>query len=169
MNDLEKYIRDHAAEFDTAEPAGGHEARFLARLEASQACLSPAGGRKLFFGSRKTNFRSALRNAFARQAWVPAFALACVAALLVLIIRPGDPLHGLSRDPEAIYLAYMDQVADLYRDMPLQDDALRAITEEEEPLFDQMPEDMSPRQRSRILKAHYGELLAAARQLKKIQ
>lgn len=169
MNDLEKYIRDHAAEFDTAEPAGGHEARFLARLEASQACLSPAGGRKLFFGSRKTNFRSALRNAFARQAWVPAFALACVAALLVLIIRPGDPLHGISRSPEAIYVAYMDQVADLYRDLPMQDDTLREITDEAESLFEQMPEGLSDRQRSRILKDHYGELLAAARQLKKIQ
>ena len=104
---------------------------------------------------------------YLNKPWVAYTFAACVAALL--LIRPGDPLHGLSRDPEAIYLAYMDQVADLYRDMPLQDDALRAITEEEEPLFDQMPEDMSPRQRSRILKAHYGELLAAARQLKKIQ
>jgi hypothetical protein len=143
MNDLEKYIRDHAAEFDTAEPPIGHKARF---------------GWKLF-----------LRNAFARQAWVPAFALACVAALLVLIIRPGDPLHGVSRSPEAIYVAYMDEVADLYRDLPMQDDTLREITDEAESLFEQMPEGLSDRQRSRILKDHYGELLAAARQLKKIQ
>lgn len=143
MKDLEQYIRDHAAEFDTAEPAGGHKVRF---------------GWKLF-----------LRNAFARQAWVPAFALACVAALLVLIIRPGDPLHGISRNPEAVYLAYMDEVAVLYRELPMQDDALREITEEAESLFEQMPEGLSDRQRSRILQNHYGELLAAARQLKKIQ
>ena len=168
MKDLEEYIRDHAAEFDTAEPAIGHEARFLARLDASQVCLSPAGGRKLFFGSRKTNFRSALHNALARQTWVPALALAC-ALLLVLVIRPGDPLRGLTRSPEAVYVAYLDQVADLYRELPMQDEALREITDEAESLFEQMPEGLSDRQRSRILQNHYGELLAAARQLKKNQ
>ena len=168
MKDLEEYIRAHAAEFDTAEPAGGHEARFLARLDASQSCLSPTGGRKLFFGSRKTNFRSALHNVLARQVWAPAFALACT-LLLVLVIRPGDPLHGLTRSPEAVYVAYMDQVADLYRELPLQDETLREITEEAESLFEQMPEGLSDRQRARILQNHYGELLAAARQLKNIQ
>ena len=140
MNDLEKYIRDHAAEFDTAEPPIGHKVRF---------------GWKLF-----------LRNALARPAWALALA-ACAAALLVL--RPGDPLHGVSRSPEAIYVAYMDEVADLYRDLPMQDDTLREITDEAESLFEQMPEGLSDRQRSRILKDHYGELLAAARQLKKLQ
>ena len=34
MNELEQYIRTHAAEFDTEEPAPGHEARFLARLDS---------------------------------------------------------------------------------------------------------------------------------------
>ena len=85
------------------------------------------------------------------------------------MLRPGDPLHGVSRSPEAIYVAYMDQVADLYRDLPMQDDTLREITDEAESLFEQMPEGLSDRQRSRILKNHYGELLAAARQLKKLQ
>ena len=140
MKDLEQYIRDHAAEFDTAEPPIGHKVRF---------------GWKVF-----------LRNALARPAWALALA-ACAAALLVL--RPGDPLHGLFSSPEAVYLAYMDEVADLYRELPTQDDALREITEEAESLFEQMPEGLSDRQRSRILQNHYGELLAAARQLKKTQ
>ena len=140
MKDLEQYIRDHAAEFDTAEPPIGHKVRF---------------GWKLF-----------LRNALARPAWALALA-ACAAALLVP--RPGDPLHGLFSSPEAVYLAYMDEVADLYRELPTQDDALREITEEAESLFEQMPEGLSDRQRSRILQNHYGELLAAARQLKKLQ
>ena len=157
MNELEKYIRAHAAEFDTAEPARGHEERFLARLDVTP--VTSVSRRPRVSVIRRLRPANLLP-------WALAFA-ACVAALL--LIRPGDPLHGLSRDPEAIYLAYMDQVADLYRDMPLQDDALRAITEEEEPLFDQMPEGISARERSRILKNHYGELLAAARQLKKNQ
>lgn len=160
MNDLEKYIRDHAAEFDTAEPAGGHEARFLARLDVTPIAAGT---------QPKESFRAKTRNLFRRPfAWALAF-VACAVALLVLIIRPGDPLHGVSRSPEAIYVAYMDQVADLYRDLPMQDDTLREITDEAESLFEQMPEGLSDRQRSRILKDHYGELLAAARQLKKLQ
>ena len=168
MNELEKYIRDNAAAFDTEAPAEGHEARFLARLDALQASPSPAGGRNLFFGRlcRKINFRSALHDATARPAWAFAFALAA-ALLLVLIIRPGDPFRGVANEPEAIYLAYMDRVADLYQALPLESSTLQEITEEEEPLFVQLPDDLSVRERSRILKAHYGELLAAARQLKK--
>lgn len=160
MNDLEKYIRDHAAEFDTAEPAGGHEARFLARLDVTPIAAGT---------QPKESFRAKTRNLFRRPfAWALAV-VACAVALLVLIIRPGDPLHGVSRSPEAIYVAYMDEVADLYRDLPMQDDTLREITDEAESLFEQMPEGLSDRQRSRILKDHYGELLAAARQLKKLQ
>ena len=154
MKDLEEYIRAHAAEFDTAEPAGGHEARFLARLPEKE--------------SLRTKIRNLFRDALAPQVWVPALAVAC-ALLLVLFIRPGDPLHGLTRSPEAVYVAYLDQVADLYRELPMQDEALREITDEAESLFEQMPEGLSDRQRSRILQNHYGELLAAARQLKKNQ
>lgn len=154
MKDLEEYIRAHAAEFDTAEPAGGHEARFLARLPEKE--------------SLRTKIRKFFRDALAPQVWVPALAAAC-ALLLVLFIRPGDPLHGLTRSPEAVYVAYLDQVADLYRELPMQDEALREITDEAESLFEQMPEGLSDRQRSRILQNHYGELLAAARQLKKNQ
>ena len=158
MNDLEKYIRDHAAEFDTAEPAGGHEACFLARLDVTPIAAGT---------QPKESFRAKTRNLFRRPfAWALAV-VACAVALLVL--RPGDPLHGVSRSPEAIYVAYMDEVADLYRDLPMQDDTLREITDEAESLFEQMPEGLSDRQRSRILKDHYGELLAAARQLKKLQ
>ena len=154
MKDLEEYIRAHAAEFDTAEPAGGHQARFLARLPEKE--------------SLRTKIRNLFRDALAPQVWVPALAAAC-ALLLVLFIRPGDPLHGLTRSPEAVYVAYLDQVADLYRELPMQDEALREITDEAESLFEQMPEGLSDRQRSRILQNHYGELLAAARQLKKNQ
>ena len=40
------------------------------------------------------------------------------------------------------------------------------VTEEDIPLFEQLPEELPARERGRILKAYYGELLAGARQLK---
>jgi len=158
MNELEQYIRTHAAQFDTEEPAPGHEARFLARLDSP---VEPAND--------ELSFWAKTRNLL-RPAPVIAFALATLAAAF-LIIRPGDPFRGAGNDPEAIYLAYMDRVSRLYQTLPCEDSELRdatlaEITEEEEPLFTQLPEELSDRERGRILRNHYGRILAAAGQIK---
>lgn len=158
MTDLEQYIRANAAEFDTQEPARGHEGRFLARLGQAE----PAPG-----------LRTRLADFFAlRPRRTLAYALAAFAAVL-LLLHPAatDDFRGVSDDPEAIYMAYMDQVASLYDALPAgdsasRDDDLRALTEEEIPLFEQLPDGLPARERGRILKAYYGELLAGARQLK---
>lgn len=161
MTDPERYIRTHAAEFDTQDPATGHEERFLARLDATR--VQPAAP------SRPA--RRAPWTTWQARVLFPALALAALAAA-VLLIRPGDPFRAAGNDPEAIYLAYMDQVAGLYGALPGSDSArrdadLQAITEEADPLFAQLPEELGSRQRSRILKAYYGELLERARQINK--
>ena len=157
MNELEQYIRTHAADFDTQEPAPGHEERFLSRLEAKAAPRPSVLDR----------FAACLSR---RPVRVLAYAFAAALAL-VLILRPADPFRGTGRDPQKIYLAYMDQVARLYEALPPEDSAerdaaLREMTEEEIPLFEQLPEELPSRQRARILKTYYGDLLAGARQLK---
>ena len=146
MNELETYIRAHAAEFDTAAPAPGHAWRFRAKLRKSH----PA-----------PTYRAL------------AFALAAVAAV-VLVLRPGAPrdFRYVPDDPEAIYLAYMDHVAGLYGALPAEssaarDAAIQEITEEGVPLFEQLPDELSRREQARILKAYYSELLEGARQLTK--
>ena len=150
MNDLEQYIRDHAAQFDSETPASGHEERFLARLDARPSARLAA----LF---RPRPVRIAL------------YALASLVAAL-LILRPDDPFRGTGNDPQKIYLAYMDRVAELYRipstDSETRDAILAGITEEEDPLFLQLPEELSARERGRILKDYYGRMLAAAGQIK---
>lgn len=156
MTELEQYIRSHTADFDTQEPARGHEERFLSRLDAE--------------ASPRPSTLCRLAAYFRRPLRVPAYALAAVLAL-VLVLRPADPFRGTGRDPQKIYLAYMDQVARLYDALPPEDSAgrdaaLQEMTEEEIPLFEQLPEELPSRKRSRILKAYYGELLAGARQLK---
>ena len=147
MNDLEQYIRDHAVQFDSETPAPGHEERFLARLDAT--------------GSPRTR-----PAALFRRPAVWAFAFAAAAIALLLVLRPGDPFRGTGNDPQKIYLAYMDRVAELYRrpstDSETRDAILAGITEEEDPLFLQIPEELSARERGRILKEYYGRMLAAA-------
>jgi hypothetical protein len=146
MNELETYIRAHAAGFDTEAPATGHAWRFRAKL-------------------RKTRPAPSYRAL--------AFALAAFAAAL-LVLRPSEPrdFRFVPDDPEAIYLAYMDQVAGLYGAVPAGNSAawdatMQEITEEGVPLFEQLPDELSRREQARILKAYYSELLNGARQLTK--
>lgn len=161
MNELETYIRAHAAQFDTEAPASGHEERFLALVDATGAAQAESDARPDGRKSR-ISFRS-------RPLRYAALALAlCAAAFLLL--RPGDPFRGTGNDPEAIYLAYMDQLAGLYSRCPAGDSAgrdavLAGITEELTPLFAELPDELPARERARVLKSYYGELLAAARQI----
>ena len=141
MTELEQYIRSHADEFDTREPAEGHEARFLSRLEQAQ-----------------------------KPSWKPlrvvwgTIALAASLAALFLMTR------SLETDPEAIYLAYMEQVSALYSACPPDagaewDEAIASVTDEPVPLFQQLPEEMPAREKARILKRHYASLLSVAKHL----
>ena len=157
MNELEKYLRDHAVEFDTATPAEGHEQRFQARLAATR--LPQEAPQKPV----RRSFR------ISRALWIPALACAALAAA-VLLIRPGDPFRHVGNDPEAIYLAYMGEVSRLYREVPAgncsdRDATIQSITEEETPFFDQLPEEYSPEKRARMIKTYYAGLLALAREV----
>ena len=143
MTEFEQYIRSHADDFDVREPAEGHQVRFLARLEAAE---KPA-----------------------RRPWRFVWSVVAVAAsrsafFIVKSVRENTP--------EAIYLAYMDEVSQLYSACPADagadwDDALASLTEESVPLFLQLPEEMSNYRKARVLKAHYASLLEGARQLVK--
>lgn len=159
MNELEKYLRDHAAEMDTATPAEGHEERFLARLDATPLPQE----------TRRTPFTARFASFF-RRAWIPAFACAALALALVLVIRPGDPFRRAGDDPEAIYLVYMDEVSRLYQVTPAgdssdRDAAIRSITEEQSPYFAQLPDEYTPHKRARMLKSYYAGLLSLAQQI----
>ncbi|NLZ19954.1 MAG: hypothetical protein GXY24_06795 [Bacteroidales bacterium] len=152
MTEFEQYIRENAARFDTAEPAPGHEERFLARVDPS-----------VIQRPRFSGFRRPL-------AW--AFALAAVAVALA-VFRPGASHYflGVPNNPERVYRSYLAQVEKAYLDFPWEDgydweSALDELTEENVSLFEQLPEELSPRRQARILKAYYGDLLDGVKQLK---
>ncbi len=158
MNDLEKFFREHAAQFDTAEPAEGHEARFLARLDATPGACHP-----------ERSEGSAIRRP---RYLIPVFALAVLAAAL-LVFRPGPSRHflGVPDKPERVYRSYLAQVEKAYLTFPWEDGrdlegALDELTEEPVSLFEQLPEELSPRRQARILKAYYGDILDEVKQLK---
>jgi hypothetical protein len=164
MTELEQYIREHAASFDTEAPAEGHEARFLSRLDVTPL---PSEDTRPAEGSVTRRPRTA---GFRPFAW--AFALAAVAAAL-LVFRPGTPRHffGVPNNPERVYRSYLAQVEKAYLHFPWEDGydwegALDELTEESVSLFEQLPEELPARQQARILKAYYGDILDGVKQLK---
>ena len=160
MTELEQYIRSNARQFDVMEPAPGHEDRFLARLE--EVADMADEGTEVAGASARTSAQTP-----ARRSWRFVWGSVAVAAALLALLAVGA--IRLS-NPEAIYLAYMDQVSRLYSDCPADagadwDEALASLTDEASPLFLQLPDELSRFQKARILRDHYTSLLEGAKQL----
>ena len=134
--------------FDIYDLPEGHEARFQLKLDAAR--------------NRQRSHRI-LR-------WT-AVAAAAVAAILCVVQIPAGNRHFISaRTPEAVYTAYLDKVGSYYEQLASTNAlhaedwevALASLTNETIPLFDQLPDEMSDREKVRVLKRYYGELLDGA-------
>ena len=139
--------------FDIYELPEENEARFLAKWDAAAAQ-----------GRRK---RLTLR-------WTALTAAA--AAILVLFLVPSGNRHFMgAHTPEAVYCAYLDKVGLYYERLGETgateagewEAALTTLTSETIPLFDQLPDEMTPREKIKVLKRYYGELLDGAARLSK--
>lgn len=144
MNKLEEYIRSHSAEFDTAVPSEGAEDRFLEKWEA---------------GERRT--RGTVR---VLRAVLPVAAAAALALLLLLpkADRSRDWLRGAEDTPEGIYLCYMTQVSEAWKEVGpdrILSEQLRSLTEETVPLADLLPAELDDESQTAILRRHYNTLL----------
>ena len=132
--------------FDLYDLPEGHEERFLEKLDAAKAVN---------------------RNRRTTILWT-SLATAAAAVLLVLFLPSGNRHFFGVRTPEAVYCAYLDKVGSYYEQLALNgdaeewEDALTALTGETIPLFDQLPDELSSREKVRVLKQYYGELLDAA-------
>jgi len=137
--------------FDLYELPEGHEERFLAKWDAHI--------------ERQQRTR-------ARLTWAAAAAAAAIVLLLVLPF--GDRHFRGARTPEAVYCSYLEQVGSYYEQLAqdsgsdpyLWEATLTSLTRENIPLYDQLPEEMSNRQKTRILKQYYGELLDGAHRIR---
>ncbi len=134
--------------FDIYDLPEGHEARFQMKLDAAKN------------GQRSHRI---LR-------WT-AVAAAAAAAILCVIQIPGGNRHFFrAHTPEAVYTAYLDKVGSYYEQLASSDAlhsedweaVLASLTNETIPLFDQLPEEMPDREKVRVLKRYYGELLDGA-------
>lgn len=134
--------------FDLYDLPEGHEARFSAKLEGRLR--------------RRMNVRIFL-------SWG-----AAAAVLAALFLLPTRHYFLGARTPAAVYAAYLEKVGDLYQELSAEGDGdadrwvslMQGITEENVPMYEQLPDDLSDREKTAILKRHYGELLRGADQLR---
>lgn len=138
--------------FDRYEIPAGHEDRFLAKLDAA---------------TRPQRRQNVLH-------W-SALTAAAAAAILAFVLIPAGNRHFLgAHTPEAVYCAYLDKVGAYYEQLGASgateagdwEAALTALTDETIPLFDQLPDEMPRREKVRVLKRYYGDLLDGAERLR---
>lgn len=138
--------------FDLYELPEGHLERFEAKLKAQQS-----------------------RQRMRILRWTTA-AAAALALLLTIGVLSSSPLKR-AHSPEAVYAAYLQQVDGLYAMLAGHssngdndwEGILNELTRENIPLYDQLPEELSRREKTALLKQHYGTILQEARQLKSMK
>lgn len=145
MDQIEKYIVEHRAEFDSSAPAGCRE-RFLAAAQALK---------------RRRSAR-VLSLSFA------GLAAACTAVFMVLFSQP-DLSHELERHHKRLAEKESEIIIMADREFPLEKEVIlntiRAILVEAIPLEDQLPEELSVEAKSEILKSYYDRKYAALENL----
>ena len=147
MDKIEKYIVEHRAEFDSSAPAGSRE-RFLA------AAQSQAQKRR--------------RRARVVSLSFAGLAAACTAVFMVLFSQP-DLSHELERhhkrlaEKESEIMILADQEFPQEKELIL--NTIRAILVEAIPLEDQLPEELSVKEKREIFKSYYDRKYAALENL----
>ena len=146
MDKIEKYIVEHRHEFDfEAAPSGSRE-RFM---DAAQALKRRRSARVLSLS-------------FA------GLAAACTAVFMVLFSQP-DLSHELERhhkrlaEKESEIMILADQEFPQEKELIL--NTIRAILVEAIPLEDQLPEELSVKEKSEILQSYYDRKYAALENL----
>lgn len=150
MDKIEKYIAEHRQEFDSDIAPSGSRERFMAAAQAQaqaqqrrrrtkELCLSFAG-----------------------------LAAACTAVFMVLFSQPDlsrelERQHRRLAEKENEILILADQEFPLEKEVIL--NTIRAILVEAIPLEDQLPDEISVKEKSKILKSYYDRKYAALENL----
>ena len=150
MDKIEKYIAEHRQEFDVDMVASGSRERFMAAAQA----LAQAQKRR--------------RRARVLSLSLAGLAAACIAVFMVLFFQP-----DLSRELERQHRRLAEKESEIMiladkefpQDKELILNTIRAILVEAIPLEEQLPEEISMKEKSEILKSYYDRKYAALENL----
>ena len=148
MDKIEKYIVEHRHEFDfEAAPSGSRE-RFMAAAQAQ--------------AQQRRRRTRVLSLSFA------GLAAACTAVFMVLFFQPDlsrelERQHKRLAEKESEIMILADQEFPQDKEMII--NTIRAILVEAIPLEEQLPEEISMKEKSEILKSYYDRKYAALENL----
>lgn len=148
MDKIEKYIVEHRHEFD---------------FEAA-----PSGSRERFMAAVQSQTQKRRRRARVLSLSFAGLAAACTAVFMVLFSQP-DLSHELERhhkrlaEKESEIMILAEQEFPQEKELIL--NTIRAILVEAIPLEDQLPDEISVKEKSKILKSYYDRKYAALENL----
>ena len=150
MDKIEKYIAKHRHEFDSdAAPAGSRE-RFMAAAQA------------------QAQAQKRRRRARMLSLSLAGLAAACIAVFMVLFSQPDlsrelERQHRRLAEKESEIMILADKEFPQDKEVIL--NTIRAILVEAIPLEEQLPEEISMKEKSEILKSYYDRKYAALENL----
>ena len=161
---MEKYINDNLEQLDSYEMPQGHKERFMARLAVQEKPVQEDPVQKSAQQRRKITFWNRRRIISA------ASAAAVVAIGLITALSPAVQetvyTYRIQKSAQQIYIVESEIMQMLGEDEQYMINSLKTITEEAVPLAEQLPAELSPRQRAEILIRYYKAKTASLKSFK---
>ena len=171
MENLEQYIKENLEQISSCEMPQGHKERFMAKLaaqeretreqavqeEATQEAAAAPHLRRITFWNR-------------RRILSAASAAAVVAIGLITALNPAvqEKIYSyqVHKSAQQIYIEESEIMQMLGEDELYMINNLKSITEEAVPLADQLPQELSPKERAEILIQYYKTKTASLKKFK---
>ncbi len=164
MDNLEKYINDNLEQLDSYEMPQGHKERFMARLAAQEKPAQEDPDQEPAPQRRKITFWN-------RRRFLSAVSAAAIVAIgLITILNPAvqEKIYSyqVHRSAQQIYIEETEILQMLGEDEQYMINNLKTITEEAVPLADQLPQELSPKEKAEILIQYYKAKTASLKKFK---
>ena len=156
MEKLEKYINENLEQISSCEMPQGHKERFKAKRAAQEATAIPQQ-RKISFWNR-------------RRILSAASVAAVVAIGIITALNPAvqEKIYSyqVHKSAQQIYIEETEILQMLGEDEQYMINNLKTITEEAVPLADQLPQELSPKEKAEILIQYYKAKTASLKKFK---
>ena len=164
MDNLEKYINDNLEQLDSYEMPQGHKERFMAKIEALEKSAQDVTAQEPAPQRRKITFWN-------RRRILSAVSAAAVVAIgLITALSPAVQeavyTYRIQKSAQQIYIVESEIMQMLGEEEQYMINSLKTITEEAVPLAEQLPAELSPRQRAEILIRYYKAKTASLKSFK---
>ena len=165
MENLEQYIKENLEQISSCEIPQGHKERFMAKLAAQERePLEQAAQEAAVPHRRKITFWNRRRIISA------ASAAAVIAIGLITALNPAvqEQIYSyrVHKSAQQIYIEDTEIMQMLGEDEQYMINNLKSITEEAVPLADQLPQELSPKERAEILTQYYKAKTASLKKFK---